>query len=506
MSVAAQDTGERKRVLLLFTHQSDQPAQVILEQALRTTLQSGSRVSLEVYSQYLDAVRTPLEAYEKELIVQLQRKYGSKKFDLIFCINPPALKLLLKNRPVLFPEVPMVFLVIDQENLDGLDLGSNVTGVWGESNYTSNLELALTLHPGTTNVVVISGVGEWDNYWRKRVQEEFRPLEGRLQFSYLIGLSISELKKTLAELPRQTIVFFVSSTQDSDGTNYGNVEVIRQISPTSSAPVYGATDSQLGFGIVGGRLTSFEAMGTAGAQIGLRVLAGEKPAAIGPKGIPSVPMFDWRELERWQISEGGLPPGSIVRFKKPTFWQQYRARIIGALVLFLLQTAFIAVLLIERRRRHRAKEALDLLNAELEERIAARTSALNNKSRELETFAYSVAHDLKAPLRGIDGYSRLLLEDHVNSLNEEGRTFLETIQSSSREMSQLIDDLLTYSRLERRELKVQSFDLPPLVTTVIEQAKRAETDRRIDFEVRVKGGSVVADPGGLTQSLKKLHR
>jgi signal transduction histidine kinase len=327
-------------------------------------------------------------------------------------------------------------------------------------------------------------------------------LEGRLQFSYLIGLSIAELKRKLAELPRQTVVFFVSSTQDSAGMNYGNVEVIGQISPTSSAPVYGATDAQLGFGIVGGRLTSFEALGTGGAQIGLRVLAGEEPAAIGPQGIPSVPMFDWRELERWQISEESLPPGSIVRFKKPSFWHQYRARIIGALALFVLQTMFIAVLLIERRRRHRAKEALDLLNAELEERITARTAALDNKTRELETFAYSVAHDLKAPLRGIDGYSRLLLEDHFNSLNEEGRTFLKTIQGSSREMSQLIDDLLTYSRLERRELKVQSLDLPPLVTTVIEQAKRAETDRRIDFEVRVKGGSVVADPGGLTQSLK----
>ena len=93
------------------------------------------------------------------------------------------------------------------------------------------------------------------------------------------------------------------------------------------------------------------------------------------------------------------------------------------------------MLLVERRRRRRASEALDQLNAELEERIDARTAALNAKSRELETFAYSVAHDLKAPPRGIDGYSRLLLEDYSRSLDDEGRTFLQTIQDSTDEMS-----------------------------------------------------------------------
>jgi signal transduction histidine kinase len=109
------------------------------------------------------------------------------------------------------------------------------------------------------------------------------------------------------------------------------------------------------------------------------------------------------------------------------------------------------------------------LNTELEERIAARTAALDAKTRELEAFAYSVAHDLKAPLRGIDGYSRLLLEDHKDQLNDEGRSFLNTIQASADEMNQLIQDLLDYSRLERRELNPHRLELPPLVKAVVEQ-------------------------------------
>ena len=124
-------------------------------------------------------------------------------------------------------------------------------------------------------------------------------------------------------------------------------------------------------------------------------------------------------------------PAVLCVSKSPTFWEQYKWRIVGALTLIVLQAALIAVLLVERRRRQRAKLALDQLNAELEERIAARTAALDNKSRELETFAYSVAHDLKAPLRGIDGYSRLLVEDYSRDLPDEARSFINTIQTST---------------------------------------------------------------------------
>ncbi|HKG81313.1 MAG TPA: ATP-binding protein, partial [Pyrinomonadaceae bacterium] len=169
--------------------------------------------------------------------------------------------------------------------------------------------------------------------------------------------------------------------------------------------------------------------------------------------------------------------------------------------LLLLQTAFITVLLVERGRRRRAKEALDQLNAELETRIEQRTAALNSKSRELEAFAYSVAHDLKAPLRGIDGYSRLLLDDYADLLEGEGRNFLQTIQSSTDEMNQLIDDLLAYSRLERRELQTDRIELAPIVNSLIEE-KRREEGHPVDFVVDVNGSAVLADASGLSQSLR----
>ena len=497
----AQNSPEAKKVLLLFTHESHQPAQIILEDALRSTLTKESATPLEIYSDYLDGSRTRVDSYEPYLVELVRRKYEDKKFDLIIPVNTPALSLLLKNRSELFPGTPIVFLLLEKRNLDDLNLGTNVTGLWAESNYKSNLDLALELHPGTQRVVVISGVGPWDNYFRAAVQQDFQSYEGKLQFNYLNGLTIPELQQTLSTLPEGTVVSFISSSQDRLGNTSGNLEVLRQICPVSNSPVYGATDAQLGLGIVGGRLTSFEDLGVKGAELGLRILAGEKPESITPHGVEGVAMFDWRALQRWNISEQNLPPGSKIRFKELSFWELYKWRIIGVAAVLLLQTLLIAILLIERNRRRRAGESLDKLNVELEQRITQRTAALNAKSQELETFAYSVAHDLKAPLRGIDGYSRLLLEDHKDQLNSEGQTFLETIQSSAEEMSQLIDDLLSYSRLERRDFKPELLQLQPLITKLVDHKKRELNGRDIDFVLIVNGGSVLADVNGLTQSL-----
>ncbi|MFN7037696.1 MAG: sensor histidine kinase, partial [Bellilinea sp.] len=113
------------------------------------------------------------------------------------------------------------------------------------------------------------------------------------------------------------------------------------------------------------------------------------------------------------------------------------------------------------------ERSLRELTQQLEQRVAERTAELQRKNQELETFAYSVSHDLKAPLRGIDGYSRLLLEDHAASLNEEGREFLHAIRRGASQMTQLIDALLHYSRMERRNLSITRVEIKPLLDILL---------------------------------------
>ncbi len=152
----------------------------------------------------------------------------------------------------------------------------------------------------------------------------------------------------------------------------------------------------------------------------------------------------------------------------------------------------------------KAEQAVHELNQDLERRVVQRTAELNAKNRELETFTYSVSHDLKAPLRGIDGYSRLLQEDYGHLMDEEGRRFLASVRQATSQMGQLIDDLLEYSRLERRTITVSAVKPLAILNALPVGYMDEIRDRGIKFSAALPDAAVLADPSGLSQVLRNL--
>ncbi len=354
---AAAATQTPRHILFIYTGEKDLPMNLIIDGRLRASFREKLGDGVELFSEYLDFTRFPESHFQRKQLELLHDKYLAHGLDLIVVIALPALDQIQLNRDWFFPTTPVVFCCVTEAENKDRTISPGVTGILAKLDFGPTLELALRLHPGTRRVVVIAGAAKHDAETVADARRDFRPFEGTAEFRYLVGLPMAELRQEVSRISGDAIIIYLSIYKDGAGTSFLPRNALDQLSQVASVPIYGYYDSYIDHGVVGGFMASFEIEATNAARLGLRILAGEKPEDLSTGEATSCAyMFDWRQLKRWRIDEGKLPPASVVRFRDPSFWDLYRWHVIGVLSLCALQTMLILGLLAQRARRRRAEK------------------------------------------------------------------------------------------------------------------------------------------------------
>jgi hypothetical protein len=306
-----------KHVLVLHWYDRDFPANSQFDQTFQAALRSAAPEGIEYFSEYLETNRFPGENQSQLLGSYLQQKYATRAIDVVVSRASPPLEFLLKHRRVLLPDTPIVFAT-NRPVAAEIAAQAGATGLF-VNNYQRTLDLALSLHPRTARIFFVSGTLTRDKTFETIARNELAGQAERPVITYLTDLPLEELTAQRRNLPPNSLVLYGwQQALTRQGRVAETSEVLSFIAREANAPIYTTSNTNIGLGTVGGYVWTFETLTVRLAEIALQVANGARTADIPVERAPAVPMFDWRQLQRWGFAKAACRPTRAVEQPKVT--------------------------------------------------------------------------------------------------------------------------------------------------------------------------------------------
>ncbi|XIA64508.1 ATPase [Bradyrhizobium sp. TZ2] len=384
---------EPKRVLMLHSFGPRFKPWSDYAQTIRSEISRQRQKPVDFLDHSLVNARETDENSEAAFVEYLRTLYASRPIDLILAIGAPAANFVQRHRQRLFSATPMVFTAVEQRRIKNEKLKENDTVVAVAHDFPAAFENILSVLPLTKTIAVVNGTSPNEKFWLEEMRRELAPLAGRVQLRWYDELSFEEILKDAAALPPHSAIFWHLMNVDAAGVAHEANDALNKLSSLANAPIFSYDGSFFGEAIVGGPMHSVQESGQITAAVAIRILNGEKADDIKtpPTGF-AAPIFDWRQMQRWGISESNLPAGSTVYFREPTVWERYSWQIAFIVAVLLIQAGLIIILLREHRRRRFAEVLSRQRMAEL--------AHVNRFSTAGELTA-SIAHEINQPLGSI---------------------------------------------------------------------------------------------------------
>src|SRR6266850_5557140 len=417
---------EPKRVMMLHSFGPRFKPWSDYAQTIRSEISRQWRKPVDFLDHSLVNARQDDENSEASFVEYLRTLYAGRPVDLIVAIGAPSANFVQRYRQRLFPETPMILTAVEQRRVQFVKLTENDAVVAVAHDFPAAFANILRVLPLTKTIAIVNGASPNEKFWLAEMRRELAPLAGRVELRWYDELSFEGILMDAARLPPHSAIFWHLMNVDAAGVAHETNDALNKLSSSANVPIFSYDGSFFGEAIVGGPMHSVLESSRIIAAVAIRILNGEKAGDIKtpPTGF-AAPVFDWRQMQRWGISESNLPPGSTVYFREPTAWERYSWQIAFTTALVLLQAGLISVLLLEHRRRQRAEVQSRQRMAELARVMRFSTAG------ELTA---SIAHEINQPLGSI----------LTNA--ETAKAILTSPSPDIAELNEIVDDIVRDDR------------------------------------------------------------
>lgn len=374
---------EPRRVLLLYSYDREFAPHLSFIDQFRPELTKRWTGPIEFTEVSLQSVRATVKDPDDSLLDGVKAVLGGRRFDLVVPIGDSAARFALKlrwRRSDPFRGSRMLLAAVDDRFVKITRHIPMTTAVSIDYQPERLIQNILNLMPETQQVMVVAGASSVDRTWVREMKKAVTRFEDRLKFTWTDEMAFSDVLNASGKLPERSAILYAMLSLDANGVPHIEDDVLDKLHQATAAPIFGIRSSQLGKGIVGGPLLDVEELSSTATASAVRLLRKDRALDVGAKILKlGDPVYDGKELDRWNIPEKSLPEGSVVKLREPSIWDKYRKSIVAVAAVAGVQAVLVLGLAASVARRRRTEKTL----RESEGRFRTLSNSLSGLSRRL---------------------------------------------------------------------------------------------------------------------------